>query len=308
MKILFFGTSQFAVESLKRLFASGYGVEAVVTQPDRPRGRNLKVTMSPVKEAALEHGVKILQPGELGSDFPAEAASYGADLFVVISYGHILRRELLAVPSKYSVNLHASLLPKYRGAAPINWAIMRGERETGVTVMRMNDRMDEGDILSQARTAIGDEDTSAVLTDRLARMGADLLVTTLEAIEKGGEKFTKQDSAQASYAPKLAKLHGLIDWRKSAPEIHNLVRGTVPWPGAYTRFAGGILKILRTGIAEGMAGDPGEVLAASGEDIVVAAGKGAVRILELQPQAGKKMDSASFLRGHHVRAGTRMQD
>lgn len=302
MNIVFFGTSKFAVPNLKKLIASNHKVLAVVTQPDRKKGRHLKLSISPIKETALKNNIRLWQPELLDDNFINELKKLKADLFIVIAYGRILKKEVLEVPLIYSINLHASLLPKYRGAAPINWAIINGEAKTGVTIIKMNEKMDEGDIISSKEADILPEDNSFTLDEKLSEIGAKLLSETLGVIEKRKEKFIKQDSKKASYAKKLNKEDGLIDWKKSAFEIHNKVRGTLPWPGAHTIFNGKILKILETELLKEKIGKPGEAVKAEGE-LIIGAGNGSLKILELQLEAGKKMDASSFMRGHDVSKG-----
>lgn len=304
MKIVFFGTSQFAVPGLKRLIASRYSVIAVVTQPDRKQGRRLKTAASPVKEIALDNNKKIFQPETLSDDFIGDLKTLSPDLFIVIAYGHILKKDILEIPRYYALNLHASLLPKYRGAAPINWAILKGDKKTGVTIIKMNEHMDRGDIIARAEEKIEDNDTSLSLREKLSHTGADLLLRTVSLIENKKEKFEKQNEKYATYARKLTKEDGLIDWSKTAIEVHNKVRGTIPWPGAYTSFEGKTLKILKTEVLDITRCNPGEVIKAEGSEFIIGTNKGAIKILELQPEAGKRMDTSSFLRGHKLKVGT----
>lgn len=303
MDIVFFGTSEFGVPSLLKLAASKHKILAVVTQPDSRKGRHLKLSISPVKEAAAKFKLKILQPEKLDETFINKLKSLNPDIFIVIAFGHILKKEVLQIPSFYSINLHASLLPKYRGAAPINWATMNGETKTGVTIIKMNELMDEGDIILQRESDINPEDTSFTLGKKLSQLGADLLLRTLEDIENNKEHFIRQDSKEATYARKLKKEDGLIDWKKTAAEIHNKVRGLIPWPGAYTILNRKILKIWRTEVLEEKKGKPGEIIKAEGDSLTVGTAKGQLKILELQLEAGKRMNVANFLRGHKISAG-----
>ncbi|MDD4203230.1 MAG: methionyl-tRNA formyltransferase, partial [Candidatus Omnitrophica bacterium] len=247
MKVIFFGTSQFAVKALERLMDSSHDVLAVVTQPDRPKGRALKLMPTPLKEAAIKHGIAdIYQPEILDNDFCNTLKHYDADLFVVISYGHILKQCILNVPKYYSINIHASLLPKYRGASPINQSIIDGQTLTGVTAIKMNEKMDQGDILGKIETKIGLHEDALSLAERLADIGANLLIETMDAIEKNNVIPKPQDQSEATYVKKMKKEDGLIDWKKDAVSINNLIRGVVPWPGAYTSFSNKILKIWKT--------------------------------------------------------------
>jgi methionyl-tRNA formyltransferase len=296
MKIIFFGTSVFAVKSLEKLLSSGHEVMACVTQPDKKKGRALKVLPPPVKEAAVKAGLPVLQPGKLDGGFAEVLKAMRPEIFVVIAYGHILKRSILEIPSKYSVNVHASLLPKYRGAAPINWAVANGEKKTGVTVIRMNEMMDAGDIIARAEMDILDTDDASILDKKLSEAGARLLLKTLDDISAGRERFTAQDENSATLARKLRKEDGMIDWTACAGEIRDKVRGLQPWPGAYTSIHGKILNLWNVSIAAGQ-GKPGEVLKASDGELIVGAADGSVRINEIQLEAKRRMDTQSFLRG-----------
>lgn len=310
MKIVFFGTSEFAVPSLKALLASKHKVVCAVTQPDRKRGRMLKLSPTPIKSAALSSDIPVYQPEDASS---ADSAAYlkelGADLFVVVSFGQILKKDILSIPKIFSVNVHGSLLPKYRGAAPTNWAIIKGERTTGVTVIRMNEKMDEGDIILKEQLPIGCEDTNITLSEKLSGLGASALMKVVKAIDEGVKNivFTAQSGPLASYAPKLKKEDGLIDWKDPAADINNKVRGSFPWPGAYTHYDGRILKILMTAIVDG--GDmqdaaPGTVIGSSAQNgILVRTGSGAIAIKYLKPEGKKEMDAGAFLLGHKLPKG-----
>ncbi|MFA5142642.1 MAG: methionyl-tRNA formyltransferase [Candidatus Omnitrophota bacterium] len=309
MKVVFFGTSEFAIPALNALMDSPCKVLAVVTQPDRKRGRNLKVSAPPVKAMAIAHDIPVYQPQD-ASDAAAAAylKSLNADLFVVISFGQILKENILTIPKLYSINLHGSLLPAYRGAAPTNWAIINGERVSGVTVIKMNEKMDEGDIILRHETAIYPEDTNITLTERLADLGARSLGAAIALIENGGAVFAKQDSAKATYAPKLKKTDGLIDWNMKACEIHARVRGLLPWPGAYSRYGGRILKVLKTEIAGSTGAEcaRGEVVnIIKGKGIVVRTGAGDLIVQYLQLEGKKVLDADSFVRGHKIERGYR---
>ena len=304
MKLVFFGTSEFAITSLKALISSRHEILALVTQPDRKKGRSLKLSPPATKVVALTHDIPVYQPQDASS---LESVEYlkklGADLFVVISFGQILKKEVLSVPRLYSVNLHGSLLPKYRGAAPTNWAVINGEKASGVTIIKMNERMDEGDIIAKRQIKIELVDTNITLSEKLSDAGASLLIETLELIEKGKVVFIKQDDSAATYAPKLKKEDGLINWSEPALKIHNRVRGLLPWPGAYTYYDGKILKLLQTKLPDKAAvekASPGEVLDIGKEGIAVRTGSGDLMIEYLQLEGKKDMDAASFVRGHHI--------
>jgi len=296
MKIVFFGSSEFAVPSLERLLESQHKISAVITQPDRKKGRCLKLSATPVKTLASERGVKIYQPESLEEASSLKRLkSFSADLFAVVAYGLILPKKILEIPKLYSVNLHASLLPKYRGAAPVSRAVMNGETETGLTVIRMNERMDAGDIILQRRVAIEKEDTSETLNGRLANLGAVLLADTVRFIEGDKVSFKKQDEKKATLAPRLKKEDGLIDWKKSAVEILDKIRGTVPWPGAYTYFKNKKVGIRKAALAYGE-GPPGEIFEAE-KELIIGTKKGLLNVLEIQAEGKRAMPAADFLRG-----------
>ncbi len=309
MKIVFFGTSEFAIPSLKALIDSKHEVVAVVTQPDSRKGRMLKLSPSPVKAAAVSHSIPVYQPVNASSPESAEyLKGFKADLFVVISFGQILKAGILDIPKIFSVNLHGSLLPKYRGAAPTNRAIIAGERSTGVTVIKMSAGMDEGDIILKEETEVACEDTNISLSEKLSKLGASALMKAIDMIEAKGSALplTKQHSSLVTYATKLKKSDGLINWIEPAAVIHNKVRGLLPWPGAYTGYEGKVLKILKTELVKDIypGRTPGEVVAASAaEGIVVQTGSGAISIRYLKPEGKKEMDSGSFILGHRISKG-----
>ncbi len=297
------GTPEFAVPSLSALIGAGYEIAAVVTQPDRPSGRGKVLTPPPVKTAAEAEGIPVLQPSKIRTEeFFAELSSYSPDLICVTAYGRILPKSILALPRHGCVTAHASLLPKYRGAAPINWAIVRGEDVTGVTTMLMDEGMDTGDMLLKREVAIEDADTGETLSRKLSIVGGELLVETLALLEEGKLSPEKQDESLATYAPIIKKEDGLVDWSKPARDIRNLVRGMLPWPGAYTSLSGKMLKIFRAVVSEGE-GQPGEVIK-SGQGILrVATGEGALDVLELQIEGGKRLEAAAFLAGRKIPEG-----
>jgi methionyl-tRNA formyltransferase len=308
LNVIFMGSAGLSCPSLDALIESpGARVQAVVTQPDRPKGRHLRLTPSPVKEAALRRGLAVLQPEKARSpEFFEELRRLGPDLIVVVAYGQILPLSILELPRHGCINVHTSILPKYRGAAPIQWAILNGETETGVTIMKMDQGLDTGPILTQARVRIAVEDNSAALHDKLAVAGAELLVRTIAEYVSGNIVPRPQPSEGASYASKIRKQDGDIVWREPAAVVWNRVRGMTPWPGAsaYLHEGGGArrLKILRAEAVEG-SGQPGSVLRADQDGIVVACGTGALKVAELQLEGGRPMEARQFLAGHEMAPG-----
>lgn len=304
MKILFMGTPEFAVPSLEALIAAGHTLCGVFCQPDKPVGRHQnQLQPPPVKERALAHGIPVFQPVKLRDGTAlALIQELAPDLIVVAAYGRILPQEILDCPPMGCINVHSSLLPQYRGAAPINWAILNGDRETGVTIMHMAAALDAGDIISQVKTPILPEETAPALTARLAEMGGKLLVETVAALEAGTASRTPQDERAVTLAPMLSKELSSMDFSRSAQALHDQVRGLCPWPAAVTEVNGVRCKVLSTCVEEGK-GTPGTVLEAGKKGLLVACGEGALRILELQPDGGKRMGSADYLRGHPVEEG-----
>jgi methionyl-tRNA formyltransferase len=308
MVIVFFGTPQFAVPTLQRLLASSHRVAGVVTQPDRPRGRGHKVSDSPIKELALQHGIPVFQPERLKR--PEVMDTIGAwqpDLGVVAAYGKLIPEELINLPRHGMINVHGSLLPKYRGAAPVHRAIIDGEQETGVTIMRLVREMDAGNMLARVKRPIGPDDTSDVVERDLSELGADLLVETIDRMEKGPVGEERQDFMMATYAPRLTKEEGLIDWSLPAPYVHNRVRGLYPWPHAYTYLDGARVIVLNTRVEEeGSNEPPGTIVAAGGDAIHVATGHaGRIAIERLQKEGKRPMAAREFLAGHPIRPGAR---
>lgn len=307
MRIVFFGTSEFALPSLRALMESRHELVALVTQPDRQKGRSLKVSPPPAKVVAAARGIPVLQP--LDASSPESAGflrSLAPDLFVVISFGQILRKAVLGIPRVWALNVHGSLLPSYRGAAPTNWAIINGDKKSGVTVMKMNERMDEGDIVLQKNIVIEDDDTNITLSEKLSSLGAGALIEAIDLIESGGAKPVAQDGSKATYAAKLKKEDGLIAWSQRAQDIHNRIRGLLPWPGAYTHYEGKILKVLKTEIFGRPSGDArtGEVLdVLKNKGIIVQTGQGSVAIRHLQLEGKAAMDADAFVRGHRLAKG-----
>ena len=302
------GTPESAVSTLRRCLQDGHDVVAVWTQPDRPAGRGNKVSASPVKEFALSRGLTVQQPSKIKTEEAAELfRSHEADVAVVVAYGRILPKAFLAAPKQGCVNVHFSLLPKYRGAAPVNWAIVNGESDTGVTTMMVEPELDSGPILLQRSTAIDATETAPQVMQRLAEMGADLLSETLR--DFGKVRAREQDHAQASFAPILKKEDGLIKWSSTATSIDRAIRGFQPWPNAYTAYQSRGLTVFRAeiGSATNEVVAPGQVLAARGDDLIVACGEqSTLRILELQPEARRRMGVRDFLNGVQVKVGDRL--
>ena len=305
MKIVFMGTPDFAVPSLKALAEAGYEICGVFTQPDKPKNRGMKLQQSPVKQYALEAGLSVYQPAKMrDGEALAILRELKPDLIAVAAYGKILPVDILELPRLGCVNVHSSLLPKYRGAAPINWAILNGEEETGVTIMYMAEGMDTGDILAQAKTPIDINENAAQLFDRLAQLGADLLVEMVKGLEAGTVKPVPQDESRASHASMLSREQSPMDWTRTARQLHDQVRGLFPWPAATTVLDGVRCKILRTALSgETTNKAPGVVLQADKKGLRIACGDGALDILELQPDGKKVMAAAAFLLGHPIPAG-----
>lgn len=306
MRVVFMGTPEFSVETLDSLIKAGHEVVGVVTQPDKPKGRGNKMQFSPVKEKALEHNLKVYQPVRVKEDgFIEELRSMNPEVIVVVAFGQILPKTILNMPKYGCINVHASLLPKLRGAAPIEWSIINGEKETGVTTMVMDAGIDTGDMLLKAATPILDTDTGATLRDRLAKMGADLLIQTLEKLENGTLVREKQKEEGSSYVKMLTKSLGKIDFTKSAIEIERLIRGLNPWPSAYTMLDGKTLKIWSAKVLQEDSGKaPGEIVKVGKNSLIVQTGKGQLSLLELQLEGKKRMPVDAFLRGYKVEAGT----
>ncbi|MDY6987937.1 MAG: methionyl-tRNA formyltransferase [Thermodesulfobacteriota bacterium] len=305
-RIIFMGTPEFAVPALKALHDNGYDVVSVVTKPDRPKGRGRRMEASAVKEAAGGLGYPLLQPPRMKEpQFLENIIALDPDLFVVVAYGHILPGSVLAIPRLGAINIHASLLPKYRGPAPIQWAIINGEQETGVTTMWMDEGMDTGDILLTGKVSIGPEETAEGLYGRLAEVGAKLLVQTLEQLASGAVFGTHQEESEATYAPFLKKEDGHMDWSKDARSLDAFIRGVNPWPGAFTSLFGKRLKVFGCKIAQkGTREKPGTVLEGFPGELDVATGRGVVSLTEVQLESGKRLPIEIFLRGCPVPSGT----
>jgi methionyl-tRNA formyltransferase len=305
MRVVFMGTPGFAVPSLKKLHEAGHEVVLVVTQPDRPAGRGRRVSSPPVKQAAITLGLPVEQHESVNCDeFMANIRGLEPEVIVVVAFGQILCQEILDAPSKAAINVHASLLPRYRGVAPINWAIVNGECETGVTIMRMARKVDAGEILLTRTVSIGERETAGELSDRLARAGAELLVEALEKLERGTLVGRAQDPSLASYARKLTRCDGEIDWSIGARRVDALIRGMTPWPGAYTWFRGRMLHIIRAEPGDA-AGPAGEVLSVAKDGIEVGTGDGSIRLKALKPEGRSAMSAEAFARGYRPEIGTR---
>lgn len=306
MKIVFMGTPEFAVPCLERLIQDGHEVAAVFTQPDKPKGRGYTMTPPPVKVCALEHGIEVFQPVLMKDGTAFEILNnIKPQLIAVVAFGKILPKEILDLPEYGCINVHGSLLPKYRGAAPIQWSVLNGDKITGITTMYMDAGLDTGDMLLKAETEIGENETSGELHDRLAVMGAQLLSETVKGLERGSIERIKQDDSQSCYASMLDKSMCSIDWNDSAVNVHNKVRGLSPWPVAAASVMNKKVKIHKTKVhdTDGVKGECGEIV--SLEPFVVACGKGTVEILELQLEGKKRMKIKDFLMGHRLQTGER---
>jgi methionyl-tRNA formyltransferase len=324
LRIIFMGTPELAGESLRALMRSpGFEIIAVVTQPDQPKGRGLKLQPTPVKTIALEKNIPVLQPVRARDDqFIQQLRELQPDLIAVAAYGQILPKTILDLPRFGCLNVHTSLLPKYRGAAPIQWAILNGDAESGITIMKMDVGMDTGAIVSQEKTPIRPEDNAQTLHDRLAQLGAELLVKTIPDFVSGKIQSQPQPVEGVSHAPKIKKQDGRIDWNQPARVVWNWVRGLVPWPGAFTLLptrkladekelvvgttgTPNLLKIWEAEVIEG-AGSPGEILQADKHGVVIGCGTGALRVLVLQREGGRRLNAPEFLAGHPLRVGEKL--
>ena len=308
MRVVFMGTPDFAVATLEDIINAGHIVEAVVTQPDKPKGRGGAVAMSPVKETALEHGIEVLQPVKVKNDneFYERMKQIDPDVIVVVAFGQILPDSILELPKYGCINVHASLLPAYRGAAPIQWAVIDGLEETGVTTMQMDHGLDTGDIIMQSRIRLDAKETGGSLFDRLSSEGGRLLVKTLAAVENGTATRTKQDDSLSNYAKMLTKSLGNIDFNEGAVNIERLIRGLNPWPSAYTHLNGKTLKIWEADVCECNDDNmkPGTVFNVTKDGFCVKCGKDALSIGEVQLEGKKRMASDAFLRGFKLESGT----
>lgn len=310
MRILFMGTPDFAVPSIRALVEAGHTVCGAFTQPDKPKNRGMKLQPTPVKEFCLAHNIPVFQPVKLRDGTALEQIrALEPELIVVAAYGRILPDEILEYPAKGCINVHSSLLPRYRGAAPINWAVLNGDRESGVTIMHMASELDAGDIIARVSTPIDPNETVETLHDRLAELGAGLLVETVEKIAAGTAERTPQDAAQVTYAPMLSRELSPMDWNRSARALHDQVRGLIPWPAAVAELGGVRCKIFSTLVCDETAEKvPGTVLQADKKGLKIACGSGSVlEICELQPDGKKRMTAAAFLLGRPVPEGSSVQ-
>ena len=298
MRVVFMGTPDIAATCLKKIIADGFEVVGVYTQPDRPKGRGMKMVFSPVKEVALANDLPVFQPENFRADEDVQAlADLKPDVVAVVAYGRILPQRVLDIPAKGCVNIHASILPQYRGSAPYQWAVLDGRKETGVTAQHMAAKMDAGDIIDVAKTPIGPDETAGELLDRLAVLGGDLLSRTLTRFAAGTVAGTPQNEAEVSFAPMLDKTMCPIDWNQTAQQVHDHVRGLHPWPVATMELKGQKFKVHATKIVEG-SGQPGEILSLTKTGLRIACGQGAVEVTQLQAEGGKRMAAPDYFRGH----------
>ena len=308
MRAVFMGTPDFSVGTLEAMIRAGHRVEAVFTQPDKPKGRGKSLQMTPVKEAALAHGIPVYQPRKIREEENVKILKeIDPDVIVVVAFGQIIPQSVLDIPRYGCINVHASLLPKYRGAAPIQWAVIDGEETSGVTIMQMDAGLDTGDMLLKGELTLDEEETGGSLFDRLSSLGAGLLVEALEKLEQGTLTPEKQpEESPTPYAAQISKAQGEIDWGKSAKEIERLIRGLDPWPSAYTHLNGKTLKIwkARAGEREETGGQAGEILERDKNSLTVQTGQGVLVLLEVQLEGKKRMDTGAFLRGFPVETGT----
>ncbi len=299
MRIIFMGTPEFAVGTLEALIHSRHEVVAVVTQPDKPKGRGKAMQFPPVKEIAVKYGIPVMQPEKVRvPEAVEELRSYNPDLIVVVAFGQILPKSILEMPRYGCVNVHASLLPKYRGAAPIQWAVINGEKESGITTMMMSRGLDKGDMLLKCKVTLDEKETGDSLHDKLAALGGPLLLETIDGMEAGTITRIVQDDSLSSYASMLTKQMGKIDWTKPAAELECLIRGLNSWPSAYTTLNGKTVKIWDADVVLAEDGEPGEVIAVDKTRLVVKAGEHALSIRSIQPEGKKRMDIDAFLRGY----------
>ena len=307
MKVIFMGTPDFSVGTLEALIEAGHEVVLAVTQPDKPKGRGGKMQYTPVKEAALAHGIPVFQPVKIReAQAVEELRKYNADIMVVIAFGQILPKEILEMTPYGCINVHASLLPSYRGAAPIQWAVINGDKESGVTIMRMDEGVDTGDMINKVIVPLNEKETGGSLFDRLSESGAKLLVETLPMLEDGSAVFEKQpEESTTPYAAMISKKMGELDWAKSATELERLIRGLNPWPSAFSHLNGKTLKIWEASVEEenGEKKAPGTVLQADAKGFRIQTGEGILKIDTLQMEGKKRMDAQAFLRGYTVEEG-----
>ena len=309
MRIVFMGTPEFAVPSLQGLYAGGHEVLAVFTQPDRPKGRGKQMAAPPVKEAALELNLPVFQPESVRTDkVYGQLLELKPDAIIVVAYGKILPKRILDLPKWGCINVHASLLPAYRGAAPIHWAIVNGETETGITIMKMDEGLDTGDMLSKKVTPIHDNNTMGELHDRLKFEGAQLLLTTLEGLQAGNVTPVPQSEVGTSYASLIKKEHEQIDWNQSAKKIHDHIRGFNPFPGTYTNFRGERFKIWQSLVSAKTWNEVPGTIYLDGKEITVSTGDGTLTLIEVQPQSSRKMAASDWASGHKLQNGEQFEE
>lgn len=306
MRIVFLGSDDFAAVCLKELLASGIDVAACVTGPDTRQGRGMKLALSPIKALAQEHDIACLQPFSLKEEsIVAQLTEFQADIFVVVAYGRILPQAVLDIPKLFCVNVHGSLLPQYRGAAPVNWAIINGDRQTGVTIQKMVFELDAGDIIAQEVLPLSGEITADVLRQQMAEVGAKLLVKTLDQIERKQYVLEAQDASKVSYAVKLTKELGLLDWQKPAVELERRIRGLKPWPGTYTHYKGKVLKILDAAVVS-VRGEVGTIASISRQGVVIACGHEGLLVKQVHLEASKAVAAYDFVLGHQLTIGEKL--
>ena len=307
MRVIFMGTPDFSVGTLEAIIEAGHEVALVVTQPDKPKGRGKTMQYTPVKECALSHGIEVFQPVKIRETANIEyLRKFNADIIIVVAFGQILSKSILDMPRYGCINVHASLLPKYRGAAPIQWAVINGDKESGVTIMRMDEGVDTGDMINKVIVPLNEKETGGSLFDRLSESGAKLLVETLPMLEDGSAVFEKQpEESTTPYAAMISKKMGELDWAKSATELERLIRGLNPWPSAFSHLNGKTLKIWEASVEEenGEKKAPGTVLQADAKGFRIQTGEGILKIDTLQMEGKKRMDAQAFLRGYTVEEG-----
>ena len=306
MRVIYMGTPDFAVGALEEIIKAGHEVVLVVTQPDKPKGRGKTMQFTPVKECALKHGIEVFQPVKVRESANIEyLRKFNPDIIIVAAFGQILPKSILDMPKYCCVNIHASLLPKYRGAAPIQWAIINGDEVTGVTTMRMAEGIDTGDMIAKRQVRIDEDETGGSLFDKLTEVGARLCVETMDMIEDGTAEYTPQDSESATHTSMIKKELGLIDWKKPAVEIERLIRGLNPWPSAYTHLNGKTFKIWKAKVIdEKFDCQPGCICKVDKNNLYVMTGDGVLSLLEVQLEGKKRMEAEAFLRGFNVEEGT----
>ena len=306
MRVIFMGTPDFAVGALEEIIKAGHEVVLVVTQPDKPKGRGKAMQYTPVKECALAHGIEVFQPVKVKEPENIEVLrKHQPDIIIVAAFGQIVPKSILDMPKYGCINIHASLLPKYRGAAPIQWAVINGEDVTGVTIMRMNEGIDTGDMIAKKTVRLAEDETGGSLFDKLAQVGAQLCVETMDIIEAGKAEYIPQNNEEATHTSMIRKELGLIDWNKSAVEIERLIRGLNPWPSAYTNLSGKTFKIWKaTVVSEENTYEPGCICRIDKAGMYVQTGKGILLLTEVQMEGKKRMDADAFLRGYQIEEGT----